>query len=146
MAMANNQGPHYNFLKPFMENLGLEESLINALPSSCVKTKEQRGGFDDLVLSEFQKALVAKQNALQKSVTDEAALVADTKASVVSSFSNVQAKSRFRRPPRRGLNLSLVCERRMRSTPRTSPRARRSKMEHSKPSRLSEIRMCRCLS
>jgi chromosome segregation ATPase len=90
--MKNGQGPHFNFLKPFMENLGLEESLVTALPSSCVKTRDQRGGFDDLVLSEFEKALVKKQNALEKSVTDEAALVAQTKNGVTSADETVEAK------------------------------------------------------
>merc|ERR1712054_575409 len=48
--IEKNEGPHFNFLKPFMENLGLEEALMTALPSSCIKTREQRGGFDELVI------------------------------------------------------------------------------------------------
>merc|ERR1719335_1691187 len=71
--MDANEGPHHSFLKPFIENLGLEDSLVNALPSSCVKPKEQRGGFDELVLGELGKALEGKIAALDKSIAEEAA-------------------------------------------------------------------------
>jgi len=81
--MEGNEGPHYSSLKPFVEKLGLEDSLTSALPASCVKTKEQRGGFDDLVLTELGKALVGKIAGLEKSITEEEAAVADRKAAVV---------------------------------------------------------------
>lgn len=80
--MASNEGPHHNFLKPFIAALGFEESLISALPSSCCKTKEQRGGFDDLVLSEFGKALTEKIAFLEKSVADGISGVSEHKAGV----------------------------------------------------------------
>jgi len=60
----------------------------------CPRAVSRHGssvGFDDLVLSEFHKALVAKQGALQKSVTDEADLVAETKAGVASAEEGMEA-------------------------------------------------------
>jgi len=90
--MDADEGPHHNFLKPFIENLDLEESLISALPSSCVKTKVQRGGFDDLVLSEFDKALIAKIAGLGKRIVDGASGIAERKASVASAEEAVEAE------------------------------------------------------
>jgi hypothetical protein len=90
--MDNNEGPKHNFLQSFIQNLGFEESFISALPSSCVKTKEQRGGFDDLVVTELGKALVAKIAALEKSLADKASDVSERKACVVSTEKSVEDK------------------------------------------------------
>jgi hypothetical protein len=54
------QGPHYQELEPFLKQLDLEASLVTALPSSCAKPKDQRGGFDELVLQELDKAFNVK--------------------------------------------------------------------------------------
>merc|ERR1719181_1803509 len=69
--MDANEGPHHEFLKPFIATLGLEDSLTSALPSSCEKKKEQRGGFDDLVLAELGKALEGKISSLAASIVEE---------------------------------------------------------------------------
>lgn len=90
--MDMNEGPHHAFLKPFIENLGLEESLINALPSSCLKTQEQRGGFDNLVLEQLEKALLAKIAALEKSLVDEATADSERKGAVLAAQESLEGK------------------------------------------------------
>jgi len=59
VPMEANQGPHYSFFEPHIATLDLDESLAIALPSSCSKNKEHRGGFDGVVLSELEKALAS---------------------------------------------------------------------------------------
>jgi chromosome segregation ATPase len=90
--MDANEGPHHGPLKPFIATLGLEESLTRALPSSCVKTKEQRGSFDELVLGELGKALEAKIDALGKSVAEEVSGVVERKAAITSAEAVLEAK------------------------------------------------------
>jgi chromosome segregation ATPase len=90
--MESNQGPHYNFLEPFTEKIGLEESLIKALPSSCVKTKEQRGGFDELVIAEFEKSMRAKIASLEKALADDIPAASARKESVVSAEAALESK------------------------------------------------------
>lgn len=90
--MEADEGPHHSFLKPFIENLGLEESLINALPSSCLKPKEQRGGFDDLVLASLEKALLGKIATLEQSLADEAPGDSERKAAVACAQEALEGK------------------------------------------------------
>lgn len=92
VPMDANECPHHSYLKPFIETLGLEESLISALPSSCVKTVEQRGGFDTLVLTELGKALVGKIACLEKRIVDDAAGVSERKVNVVSAEAVLETK------------------------------------------------------
>lgn len=92
IPMEANTGPHHIFLKPFLETLDLEEALMSALPSSCVKTKEQRGGFDDLVLSQLEKALIGRIGSLEKSLRDEALTMSECKASVASAEETCETK------------------------------------------------------
>lgn len=91
--MDANEGPHHSNLKPFIKNLGLEESLTSAVPASCTKSKEQRGGFDDLVLAELGKALVGKIDGLAQSVAAEAAGVIERQAAVVSAEAVLESKN-----------------------------------------------------
>lgn len=90
--MDANEGPHHEFLKPFLEHLGLEDSLTSALPCSCQKAKEQRGGFDDLVLTELGKALVSKIASLEKGVADAAATMGERTAAVGSAQTELDAR------------------------------------------------------
>merc|ERR1719443_972095 len=83
VPVGANEGPHHIFLKPFLEKLSLEESLPQALPSSCVKTKEQRGSFDELVISELGKAFDAQMLSEKAAAADlEAAKVVLQEAEV----------------------------------------------------------------
>lgn len=89
--MEANEGPHHSPLKPFIESLGLEESLSKALPSSCVKAKEQRGNFDDLVITELGKALVQKIADLEKSIADEVSGVDARKAAITAAEAQLES-------------------------------------------------------
>merc|ERR1719502_1448024 len=80
--MDEDKTLHHHVLQPFVNKLDLEESLKMALPSSCVKTKEQRGSFDDLVITELIKAWNKKIASLTKSIEDSAPLVAERQAAV----------------------------------------------------------------
>merc|ERR1711904_641486 len=62
--MEANECLIFSHLQPFVALLGLEESLTSALPSSCTKPKEQRGGFDDLVLTQLGSPSERKQSLL----------------------------------------------------------------------------------
>jgi chromosome segregation ATPase len=91
--MDAGETPTYNNLKPFIANLGLEDSLSSALPSSCAKAKEQRGSFDELVLGELGKALVAKIEFLTKTLAEEAAAVSERKLAVTSAEADLETKT-----------------------------------------------------
>jgi len=88
-----NEGPRHIFLQPFLEKLNLEESLIQAMPSSCVKTKEQRGGFDDLVISELGKAFATKLESVEKSISDGSSGIIERKATTTAAEQAVQDKT-----------------------------------------------------
>merc|ERR1712034_257866 len=90
--MAANEGPHFHALQPHIKSLGLDESLAIALPSSCAKVKEQRGGFDEVVLGELEKALAQKIASLTHSVSEEMPQVAERKAAVTFAESTLEAK------------------------------------------------------
>jgi chromosome segregation ATPase len=90
--MDANEGPHFSFLKPFISSLGLEDSLSSALPTSCSKDKDQRGGFDELVLTELGKAFLAKIAGLEKSIVDEVSRISEYKAGVASAEAVLEAK------------------------------------------------------
>jgi len=64
-------GSHFKQLEPFLKQIEIEASLLTALPSSCAKTKESRGGFDVLVIEELQKAIASKIAALGDEVVAE---------------------------------------------------------------------------
>merc|ERR1712187_854317 len=69
----------------------LEESLVVALPSSCTKAKEQRGAFDDLVISELEKAMITKIASLSKNIEEEEPLEAERKAAVIVAETSLKA-------------------------------------------------------
>merc|ERR1712224_489010 len=93
VPMASDEAPHFNEVEPYIQSLGLDESLAIALPSSCTKTKDQRGGFDDVVLGELVNALDRKIASLVNSITEEMPQVAERKAAVISATSALEEKS-----------------------------------------------------
>merc|ERR1719313_907699 len=80
--MDEDKTLHHHVLQPFVNKLDLEESLKMALPSSCVKTKEQRGSFDDLVIAELIKAWDKKIASLTKSIEDSTPIASERQAAV----------------------------------------------------------------
>merc|ERR1712039_979163 len=91
VPMKADEGPHYSFLQAHMSKLELEKSLAVALPSSCTKTKEQRGAFDDLVISELEKAMTTKIASLSKSIEEEEPAEAERKAAVLAAETSLKA-------------------------------------------------------
>merc|ERR1711879_1075568 len=89
--MEANEGPHFSFLQAHISKLELEESLAVALPSSCTKSKEQRGAFDDLVISELEKAMNTKIESLTKSIKEEDPAEAGRKAAVLAAETSLKA-------------------------------------------------------
>jgi len=83
--MESDQILQHVFLQPFVNSLDLEESLKLALPSSCVKTKEQRGSFDDLVISALIKAWNKKIASLTQSIEEATPTVSEKKAAVTAA-------------------------------------------------------------
>jgi hypothetical protein len=62
---------HLKQLEPFLKQIEIESTLLTALPSTCAKSKEKRGTFDNLVLQELEKAFSAKITALGDAVVAE---------------------------------------------------------------------------
>jgi hypothetical protein len=69
--MENQQGPNFPELEKWLQKIEVEASLITALPSTCVKTKEERGSFDLLCLQELERAITSKIASLSNSVAVE---------------------------------------------------------------------------
>lgn len=88
--MENDTTLTHHLLQPFVNKLDLEESLKMALPSSCVKTKEQRGSFDDLVINALINAWNKQVASLTKSIQDEVAVVSERKVAVVAAESSLE--------------------------------------------------------
>jgi hypothetical protein len=61
---------HYEALQPFLSNLDLEESFMVSVPSSCGKTKEERGSFDDVVLQALEQALLERATQVKDAVSN----------------------------------------------------------------------------
>jgi len=61
---------HYSELQPFLRNLDLEESFMISVPSSCCKTKEQRGSFDNVVLEALEQALLERASQIKDVVSN----------------------------------------------------------------------------
>jgi len=64
VPMEEGNGPHIKELQPLLKHIEMDGSLRQALPSSCGKSKEDRGSFDDVVVGELEKALSARIKCL----------------------------------------------------------------------------------
>jgi len=89
--MANGEGPNYAGLQPSLEKLRLEASLTNALQATCEKKKEERAPFEDLVLTELQKAFEREVTALTEAVASKTTEVTTAEAAVAVEASTLQA-------------------------------------------------------
>jgi chromosome segregation ATPase len=90
--MDADEGPHFGSLQPLLGKLTLDESLLSALPSSCVKLKDQRGSFDIVVLSELEKAFSTKIAELASLLEAEEPAAADRKAKYEAAESDYVQK------------------------------------------------------
>jgi len=85
-------GPHFKELEPFLKKIEMEESLLIALPSSCAKSKEHRGTFDNVVLEELEKAILLKISVLGDTVAAEAPASVERQAAVQAAEQEYDAK------------------------------------------------------
>lgn len=82
VPMQEGTGPHFKELQPFLKQIEMEASLMKAMPSSCGKSKEDRGSFDEIVLQELEKALSSKVASLGEIVAVETPACVEREAAV----------------------------------------------------------------
>merc|ERR1719343_468961 len=75
---------HFRALLPLLSGLGLDESLMSALPSTCKKAAAERGSFDAMVLEQLG-ARLREQSASLARVVEEATPAAQARASAVEA-------------------------------------------------------------
>lgn len=85
-------GAHFKQLEPFLQQIEIEATLLTALPSSCAKSKQDRGSFDHLVIEELQKAIASKITALGDEVVAGTPATAQLDAAVQAAVAEHEAK------------------------------------------------------
>jgi len=85
-------GDQFENLKPHLKNLGVEESLLIALPSTCAKLKEERGSFDFVILDELEKAFSSRIHFLGDSVAEEKRLLGEHEAAALGAQEECNVK------------------------------------------------------
>lgn len=86
-AIVEGQGEaeqHLQALLPLLSDLGLDESLMSALPSTCRKPATERGSFDAMVLEQLGTRMREQAAVLAKAV-EEATPAAQERASAVEA-------------------------------------------------------------
>jgi len=86
-------GPHFKMLEPILKNIQMEESLLIALPSTCAKSKEHRGTFDNVVIEELEKAIHSKVSALDEAISVETPATVERQAAVQAAEKEHDAKN-----------------------------------------------------
>merc|ERR1712060_2999 len=71
-------------LLPLAKNLAFDESLITALPTSCMKKPSDRGGFDVMVVNQLEVDLNNRVAALSEALSNGAPASAERAATVVA--------------------------------------------------------------
>lgn len=71
VPMQDGKGPHFKDLQFFLKQIEVDTALLQALPKTCAKDKEDRGSFDEAVLTELEKAISAKIKSLGETVAVE---------------------------------------------------------------------------
>jgi chromosome segregation ATPase len=89
-------GPCFRELEPFLAKVELEPSLLTALPSSCAKSKEHRGNFDEVVLQELEKAISSKIEALGAAVEVDGPASVEREGAVQAAEKDCEAKNEAR--------------------------------------------------
>jgi len=85
-------GPHFKELEPFLKKIAMEESLLIALPSTCAKSPEHRGTFDNVVLEELEKAISLKISSLTETVATETPASVERQSAVEAAEKELEAK------------------------------------------------------
>lgn len=90
--MEEGSGPIFKELQPLLKHIEMEASLLKALPSSCSKSKDDRGSFDEVVLQELEKALSSRIAALNEFVAVETPASVEREAAVAAAEKDHSAK------------------------------------------------------
>jgi len=85
-------GLHFKDLEPFLKTIEMEQSLLIALPSTCGKSKETRGAFDNVVFDELEKAICAKIASLCESVATETPAEVERQTAVEAAQKDLDTK------------------------------------------------------
>jgi len=80
--MEEGAAPNLKELQPLLKHIEMEASLLKSLPSSCSKSKGDRGSFDEVVLQELEKALTLKIASLGEIVLVETPASVEREAAV----------------------------------------------------------------
>jgi hypothetical protein len=82
---------HTNQIMRLAKKLGLEDSLLMALPSACTTMPSRRGSFDKMAVSELESSFQAKVAALVEEMSAGAEATASRAAVVTAAEQKVQA-------------------------------------------------------
>jgi chromosome segregation ATPase len=95
--MEDAAGQHFKELEPFLKKLEMEESLLIALPSTCAKSKEHRGTFDNVVMETLEKAICSKISTLGDTVTAETPASVQRQLAVEAAEKDFDAKKEIQK-------------------------------------------------
>lgn len=84
---------HFKPIEGLLKTLKLDESLMTALPGTCMKKADARGPFDQMVIQALEKNLKEKFDELEKLIADEAP-AAKERSDAVEAASQVVNKAR----------------------------------------------------
>merc|ERR1712014_189093 len=87
---AADADTHYKSLEPSLGDLILDDSLKTALPITCVKPKAERGAFDNMVITELEKAFSKKTAELTQILAEAAPKNAERDAAVEAAETHVK--------------------------------------------------------
>lgn len=90
--MDADECPHYPALQPHLNKLTIDDSLLSALPASCMKPKDQRGAFDLVVVEELGKAFSTKIAQLNSVLEGEVPAAKERDLKVQDAESDLEAK------------------------------------------------------
>lgn len=82
---------HYKALLPLLTDLGLDESLSQALPSTCAKKASERGAFDAMVLDQLGASLRERVASLARAVEEATPPAQERAAAVEAAQAQVSA-------------------------------------------------------
>lgn len=91
--MQAGNGPHFKELQTSLKKLHIDTALFNALPSCCKKAKEDRGSFDEAVLTELEKAFTSQINLLEQTISTDSPIAAEHKAKAEAADKDLHEKT-----------------------------------------------------
>jgi len=88
---ANSAKTHTTQVMRIAKKIGLDDSLLTALPSACATTPSRRGSFDKMVVSELESSFQSKVAAVTEEMNTGAEATANRSAAVAAAEQGVQA-------------------------------------------------------